>query len=81
MDYVIFPTKGSTAKVAILMDYIVAIWSSGDGTRSFLGLNFDPSEAIEVNTPFEEVMAWFDHYAETGNGENNETVRVRLVAE
>ncbi len=69
MEYVVFPLKGTTVKVAILLDYIVAIWSSEDGTSAYLGMNFDPQEAIEVNVSFEEVMAWFDHYVESGNEE------------
>ncbi len=80
MEYVVFPMKDSTVKVAILLDYIVAIWSSEDGTSAYLGMNFDPQEAIEVDTPLEGVMAYFDHYTETTKGDkDNGNIRDNLA--
>ena len=75
MEYVVFPMKGPGGKVAILLDYIVSIWSSEDGTSAYLGMNFEPSESIEVNVPFAEVMAWFDHYKDEGEDEDDGDVR------
>ena len=77
MEYVVFPLKNSKAKVALLLDYIVAIWSSEDGQSSFVSMNFDAEDTIEVNTPFEDVLAWFDHYTETAEEEEDENGNVR----
>ncbi len=62
MDFAVFPTSGPGGYVAVLLDLVAMIWPSADGRSTFLSQSYDPTECVEVNIPFLEMMDWFDHF-------------------